>query len=35
MMGGMVPMLFTVVIFLVAVGVWLYARAMVQRGVLR
>jgi hypothetical protein len=35
MMGGVVPLLFTLVIFLVAVGVWLYARAMVQRGVLR
>lgn len=33
-MGGAGPLLFSALIFLVAVGLWLYARAMVRRGVL-
>lgn len=33
-MGGMVPLLFSALVFVVAVGLWLYARAMVRRGVL-
>ena len=33
-MGGAVPLIFTIVIFFVALGVWLYARAMAEKGVL-
>jgi len=33
-MGGTGPLVFTAVIFLVALGLWLYARGMRQRGVL-
>jgi hypothetical protein len=33
-MGGAGPLVFTIVIFLVALGLWLYARAMAERGVL-
>lgn len=34
-MGGAGPLMFTALIFLVAVGLWLYARAMRTRGVIR
>jgi hypothetical protein len=33
-MGGLGPLLFTGLIFVFALGLWLYARAMVERGVL-
>lgn len=33
-MGGAGPLAFTILIFLVALGLWVYARAMVRRGVL-
>ncbi|MDY7091628.1 MAG: hypothetical protein SX243_01515 [Acidobacteriota bacterium] len=33
-MGGAFPLIFTAVIFLVALGLWFYARAMQRRGVL-
>ena len=32
--GGVFPLVFTAVIFLVALGLWLYARAMKSRGVI-
>ncbi len=34
-MGGAFPLIFTAVIFIVSVSLWLYARAMSSRGVLR
>ena len=33
-MGGTGPLLFTALVFIVALGLWLYARAMARRGVL-
>jgi hypothetical protein len=33
-MGGTGPLVFTALIFLVALGLWLYARAMARSGVL-
>jgi hypothetical protein len=34
LMGGVGPAVFTAVIFLVALGLWLYARSMARNGVL-
>ncbi len=34
MMGGVGPLLFSALIFLVALGLWIYSRAMAKRGVL-
>ena len=34
MMGGVGPLLFTVAIFIIALALWLYARAMARAGVL-
>jgi Flp pilus assembly protein TadG len=33
-MGDVVPLMFSVVIFFVALGLWIYSRAMAQQGVL-
>jgi hypothetical protein len=33
-MGGVGPLIFSVVIFFVALGLWIYSRAMAQQGVL-
>jgi hypothetical protein len=34
MMGGVGPLLFSALVFLVALGLWIYSRAMAKRGVL-